>query len=93
MRADLLAKEKELLELKQQQLDREIAQMRQMGQVTITFQNLNIITVLLCHFLLSDVLNTEINIIISHVLLSVKDIKSFKVPKIQVIEFRKQKKN
>ena len=81
MRADLLAKEKELLALKTQQLERELAQMKQIqGQVTLTFQYLNIITVLLCHFLLSDVLNTEINIIISHVLMLVRKIYNISHP-------------
>ena len=69
MRAELLKKEKELLELKQQELDLQIAKYKkQMDQVTI-FIIFNQNTVSLWQFLSSDISFSEINIMISNVFL------------------------
>ena len=66
MRAELLKKEKELIELKQRELDMEIARMRTrqaMDQVTFLY-----ITVPSCHFMSSEY-KYEINILLANVLM------------------------
>ena len=71
MRAELLKKEKELIELKQRELDLEIARYKKQQSDQVTFPNL---TVSSCHSMMSsDAYKYEINILLANVLIQEKE--------------------
>ena len=68
MRAELLKKEKELIELRQKELDLQIAKFKNQGLDQVNFHNNFPVP---CHFLSSDTKYiNEINILLANVLLS-----------------------
>ena len=68
MRAELLKKEKELIELRQKELDLQIAKFKNQGLEQVNFHNNFPVS---CHFLSSDTKYiNEINILLANVLLS-----------------------
>ena len=76
MRAELLKKEKELIELRQKELDLQIAKFKNQGLEQVNFHNNFPVS---CHFLSSDTKYiNEINILLANVLLSRVTLKCIK---------------